>query len=90
MAQAGGDWTDTEIKRFINRQNKLQKIGMTDMNADQLAEQLLYRDRPDSGDDRKLCLECKNWRGKCMKPNGGYCTVPTILQRCDGFMAVAA
>lgn len=83
-------WSETEMIRFLNRQKRLEKIGMTDMNAEQLAERLLYRDRPDSGDDRKLCLECKNWRGKCMKPNGGYCTVPTILQRCDGFVPVAA
>lgn len=83
-----GDWTETEILRFINRQNRLLKIGMTEMHAEQIAETLLYRDRPDSGDDRHLCLECKNWRNRCMKPNGGYCTVPTMLQRCSGFMAV--
>ena len=86
----GGDWTEVEIQRFINRQVRLQKIGMTEMEAEKLAERLVYRDRPDSGDDRKLCLECKNWRGKCMKPNGGYCTVPTILQRCDGYTARVA
>ena len=82
----GGDWTDTEINRFINRQNRLQKMGMNEIDSEQLAETLLYRDRPDSGDDRRICLECKNWRDKCMKPNGGYCTVPTVLQRCDGFV----
>lgn len=88
-SNSGGDWTDSEINRFINRQNRLQKIGMTEMDAEKLAERLVYRDR-DETDDRRLCLECKNWRGKCMKPNGGYCTIPTMLQRCDGFMAVQA
>ena len=82
----GGDWTDTEIKRFINRQNRLQKMGMNEIDSEKLAETLLYRDRPDSGDDRRICLECKNWRDKCMQPKTGYCTVPTVLQRCDGFV----
>ena len=63
---------------------------MTEIESENLAERLLYRDRPGSGDDRRLCLECKSWQGKCVKPNGGYCTVPTILQRCDGFVAVTA
>lgn len=85
----GGDWDDTEITRFINRQNRLQKMGMTEMESERLAETLLYRDRPDSGDDRRLCLECKNWRKRCTTPAAGYCTVPTILQRCDGFKAVS-
>ena len=85
----GGDWNDSEIIRFINRQNRLQKIGISDMEAEQLAERLVYRDR-DETDDRKLCLECKNWRGKCTTQKTGYCSIPTILQRCDGFKAVAA
>lgn len=90
MALDGGDWSETEIVRFINRQKRLQKTGLNEMEAESLAETLLHRDRPDSGDDRRICLECKNWRDKCMKPNGGYCTVPTILQRCDGFVGVRA
>ena len=85
----GGDWTEPEIKRFLNRKLRLQKINMTEIDSENLAERLLHRDRPVSGDDRKLCLECSNWKGKCMKPSGGYCTVPTLLQRCDGFVAVA-
>ena len=83
-------WTELEIKRFLNRQKRLEQIGMTEVNAENLAQRLLYRDRPDSGDDRRLCLECKNWRNKCLTPAAGYCTVPTQLQRCDGFMAVVA
>ena len=84
----GGDWTEPEMIRFTNRQKRLQKTGMNDMQAEQLAERLLYRDRPDSGDDRRVCLECKNWRNKCLTPAVGHCTVPTMLQKCDGFMAV--
>jgi len=63
---------------------------MTETDAKQLAERLLYRDRPDSGDDRKLCLECSNFDKRCKTPAAGYCTVPTVLQRCDGFTAVSA
>ena len=82
-------WSEKEMQRFLNRQKRLQKTGMTEMDAQQLAERLLYRDRPDSGDDRRVCLECKHWRkARCVTPASGQCTVPTLLQRCDGFMAV--
>jgi len=84
-----GNWTDAEISKFINRQNRLQKMGMTENESEQLAERLVYRDR-DATDDRRLCLECQQWRGKCMKPNGGFFVVPTVLQRCDGFKKVVA
>ena len=83
-------WSEKEMQRFLNRKKRLEKIGMNEMNAEQLAERLLYRDRPGSGDDRRVCLECKNWRNKCLAPQVGYCTVPTMLQRCSGFMAVVA
>ena len=89
IEHAGGDWTDPEIKRFLSRSAKLMLHDMSDAEAEKLAERLVYRDRPDSGDDRKLCLECLNWRGKCLKQRLGYCSVPTILQLCDGFKAVA-
>ena len=89
--EQGGDWTEAEMVRFTNRQKKLERIGMTETEAENLAERLLYRDRPDSGDDRRLCLECKQCKkGQCQQRQAGYCTVPTLLQRCDGFMAVVA
>ena len=55
------------------------------MDAEKLAQTMLYRDRPDSGDDRRLCLECTHWRDRCRTPARGHCSVPTVLQRCDGF-----
>ena len=82
-----GTWTELEINKFLNRESKLIAIGMSKMDAENLAETLLYRDRPDSGDDRRLCLECANWAKRCTTPKRGYCTVPTQLQRCDGFTA---
>ena len=86
----GGDWTEAEMVRFKNRQRRLERIGMTEAEAENLAARLLRRDRPESGDDRRLCLECKHWQKKCLAPQVGNCTVPTLLQRCDGFMAVVA
>lgn len=86
----GGDWDDMEIKKFKNRTSKLIAQGMSEMEAEKLAERLVYRDRPVSEDDRKLCLECANWRNRCTKPAKGYCSVPTILQRCDGYTSRAA
>ena len=83
----GGDWADEEIYRFINREKKLMTQGMTEIEAEKLAERMVYRDRPGSGDDRKLCLECSNWSNGCKTPMAGYCTVPTVLQRCFGFLA---
>lgn len=35
-------WTDTEIKKFVNRERKLILIGMTDMEAEKLAEKKAY------------------------------------------------
>lgn len=86
---AGGDWTDKEIARFTNRETKLIALNMTENDAEKLAETLLYRDRPDSGDGRRLCLECASWKDRCRTPKAGYCTVPTVLQRCDGFAVKA-
>ena len=85
----GGNWTELEMTKFTTRLSKLIALKMTETDAENLAETLLYRDRPDSGDDRRLCLECAGWNKRCMKPNDGYCTVPTLLQRCPGFMAKA-
>jgi hypothetical protein len=56
----GGDWTDEEITRFLSREKRLIAQGLTDTDAEKLAEQLVYRDRPGSGDERHLCLECSN------------------------------
>lgn len=78
----GGDWTDQEISRFVRREAVFKKEGFDD--SEKLAEQMLYRDRPDSGDTRRVCFECKHLEGrKCMAQR-----VPPlrfILQRCDFF-----
>jgi hypothetical protein len=84
-----GTWQEIEMKRFLNRKKKLIEVGLTENEAETMAEILLNRDR-DSGDDRKLCLECASWAKRCTTPKRGYCTVPTMLQRCDGFTARSA
>jgi len=57
---------------------------MNDMEAEKLAQQMLYRDRPESGDDRRICMECKGFRkGRCAL---GLPVLWNMLQRCDGFV----
>ena len=87
----GGDWQDEEIERFSKRVASLQNHGLSEMEAQKLAETMLYRDRPDSGDDRRICLECKGLRGrvcdfaKALGLRAGHEPARFTLQRCDGF-----
>lgn len=75
-------WTDAEIATYLRRVAALSK-GMTEVDAEQLAERMLHRDRPDSGDDRRICLECTGFKKqRCTR---GNVPLPAILQRCDGF-----
>lgn len=86
-----GDWQDEEIERFTRRVARLMKEGLDEMEAERLAETMLYRDRPDSGDDRRICLECKGLRGrvcdfaKALGLRAGHEPARFTLQRCDGF-----
>lgn len=85
-------WSDVEISRFTSRVAGLKKRGLSEMSAEQLAEQMLYRDRPESGDDRRICMECKGLKGlvcafaQSMGLRRGMEPVATVLQRCDGFL----
>lgn len=80
----GGDWSDNEIKRFLKREATFLQEGLDADGAERLAQQMLYRDRPDSGDDRRVCFECRHMRPgpKCQ---AGILPVRFILQRCPGF-----
>lgn len=92
VEMAVGDWQDEEIERFKRRVERLMKDGLTEMEAEKLAETMLYRDRPGSGDDRRICLECKGLRGracdfaKSIGLRGGHEPQRFVLQRCDGFV----
>lgn len=78
----GPRWADYEIGRFLKREKRLMDM-MTEPEAAKLAEAMLLRDRPGSGDDRRICLECLQLkRGECKK---GVVVPRTILQRCPTF-----
>lgn len=76
-------WTDSEIETFNRRAARFVKGGMNDMEAEGLAQAMLYRDRPESGDDRRICLECKRFvKGRC---SHGLPALWRVLQRCESF-----
>lgn len=78
-----GAWTNEEIATYLRRVAGLVKYGFEEDEAENLAARLLERDSPDSGDDRRICLECVNFRkGVCAKRIG---MVRTLLQRCEAF-----
>lgn len=80
----GGDWTEIEVARFARRVDKFLSEGLNEREAEQLAEQMLYRDRPDSGDDRRVCFECTHLRANA-RCRPGVLPLRFVLQRCDGF-----
>lgn len=77
-----GDWSDTEIKRFLNREAVFIKEGLDADGAERLAQQMLYRDR--DGDDRRVCFECKHLRANA-RCRPGMLPLRFVLQRCPGF-----
>lgn len=87
-----GGWTDQEIATFDRRVGRLIKDGMSEMEAEQLAQTMLYRDRPGSGDDRRICAECMHLKGRLCSAaqklglRYGFEPVRTVLQRCGQFL----
>lgn len=76
-------WTEVEIRRFIRRAGRLEKEGLANEPAEQLAEELLYRDRGDH--DLRLCFECQHLIGKrCAQSNQQ--AMRFMLQRCPQFV----
>lgn len=99
QTMAGGGWTDAEIATYLRRMERLMLLGMSEVEAAALAQTLLHRDRPGSGDDRRLCLECRHLQDKdCKASVSGLAKrrrralqpVRTVLQRCDGFVLKGA
>ena len=76
-------WTDSEIARFQKREAAFIKNGLGIDDAEKLAETMLYRDRPDEGDDRRLCFECKHFAPE--KCRNGQALNPFVMQRCHWF-----
>jgi hypothetical protein len=89
---ADNGWTDSEIETFTRRTARFINDGMNEMNAEQLAQTMLNRDRPNSGDDRRICAECKGLKkGVCAFASKlglrfDFQPVRTVLQRCDAFV----
>ena len=79
----GGDWDDREIRIFSRRLSVFKTEGLAEDESERLAQQMLYRDRPDSGDDRRVCFECRHLNG--IKCRAGKYVLRFVLQRCEGF-----
>ena len=76
-------WSERETRRFLARSRAFQDYGLGEAEADQLADQLLRRDRPEEGDDRRVCWECQHF--KPVKCFAGEAPMPWVLQRCPSF-----
>lgn len=78
-------WNDRQISRFSFRESLFTRRGLTPADAETLADELAFRDF--DYDDRRVCVECKNWQ------RGNTCsqslpTSMTQLARCHGFKFV--
>ena len=81
--EKGSEWTKPEFERMQKRAGAFVGAGAEPHEAGYLAWRLLMRDRPDSGDDRRVCFECAHLRvTRCMK---GVGPMLFILQRCGEF-----
>lgn len=83
-------WDDGACDRFTARVGLFLRRGINAADADDLAERLHLRDV--HGDDRRLCLECRNLAGRTTARRCAVGEVPdlpvdlvTRLQRCIGF-----
>ena len=77
--------TGREIDTFAERSSQFNRRGLTALDAELLAEKLVNRDR--DGDDRHLCVECRNCRPglRCVNK----LAVLNVLQRCDHFVPMS-
>lgn len=82
-------WSDQEIELFQRRKQAFMLYDLTELEAEDLAERLLYRDR-DPTDDRRICLACAYLKGDaCRNRHAGLVRTfepcKTALWRCDYF-----
>ena len=91
--------TGREIDTFTARLHHFARRGLTEPDAQRLADKLVTRDR--DADDRRLCLECahlaghasvwgcRNWQRAAIASKARDAQLPAALvsqpQRCDGF-----
>ncbi len=78
----GWVWNENETQTFMVRQARFHTLGLPSGLAEELADQLVARDR--EGDDRRLCVECRHCCAgpRCVK----QLAVLDVLQRCDHFL----
>ena len=86
--------TGREIHIMVERTNLFNQRGLTALDAERLAYALVVRDR--DFDDRHLCLECSHlttgrvmrcleWQRAGLGHPSVPDSLPTQLQRCEGF-----
>ena len=80
----GSEWSRVEFSRMQRRATAFVDAGAAPHEAGYLAWRMLMRDRPDSGDDRRVCFECKHLRENA-RCRPGYLPLRFVLQRCEGF-----
>ena len=84
----------SELQTFTARVLLFTRRAMGEPQAEALADRLVGRDREQ--DDRRLCLECNNYRpGRCGNSRNAGLTahqiggdLAALLQRCPGFSPV--
>lgn len=66
----GSDWTNPERQKATKRATAFMASGLPKNESELLAVRLMYRDRPDYNDDRRVCFECQKMKGcKLLGPN---------------------
>lgn len=76
-------WSCPEIARFLRREATFLQHGLSEREAELLAQQLLHRDRPEEDDDRRICWECRHFQP--LRCTAGQPPMPFVLQRCPAF-----
>lgn len=86
-------WGDADLRRFPIRAALFRRRGLTEREAEDLAERLTLRDQ--ERDDRRVCLECSHLQhdGGCFAAAQGWLRntsrkhqpVLALLQRCESF-----
>lgn len=78
------EWRKAEYETMQRRSCAFVDAGAAPHEAGYLAWRMLMRDRPGSGDNRRVCFECKHLRdnARCLP---GLLPLRFVLQRCDSF-----
>lgn len=79
-------WTDAEIHRFVRREATFIAHGLAEHTAERLAQSLLLRDRPEEGDDRRVCWECDHFTVRNFRCQAREACLPFVMQRCPSFL----